>query len=49
MQIALTKAQYLSIRKPLPIKHIAVRYNEPGISQYSKSVARPIKLVTKGK
>lgn len=49
MQITLTKAQYLSIRKPLPIKHIAVRYNEPGISQYSKSVARPIILVTKGK
>ena len=49
MQAALTKAQYLSIRKPLPIKHIAVRYNEPGISQYSKSAARPIRLVTKGK
>ena len=48
MQVALTKAQYLSIRKPLPIKHIAVRYNEPGISQYSKSAARPIRLVTKG-
>ncbi len=49
MQVTLTKAQYLSIRKPLPIKHIAVRYNEPGISQYSKSVARPIRLVTKDK
>ena len=49
MQVTLTKAQYLSVRKPLPIKHIAVRYNEPGISQYSKSVARPIRLVTKGK
>ena len=49
MQVILTKAQYLSIRKPLPIKHIAVRYNEPGISQYSKSAARPIILVTKGK
>lgn len=49
MQITLTKAQYLSIRKPLPIKHIAVRYNEPGISQYSKSAAKPIRLVTKGK
>ena len=49
MQVALTKAQYLSIRKPLPIKHIAVRYNEPGISQYSKSAARPIRLVTKDK
>ena len=49
MQITLTKAQYLSIRKPLPIKHIAVRHNEPGISQYSKSVAKPIRLVTKGK
>ena len=49
MQIALTKAQYLSIRKPLPIKHIAVRYNEPVISQYSKSVAKPIRLVTKSK
>ena len=49
MQVTLTKAQYLSIRKPLPIKHITVRYNEPGISQYSKSVARPIRLVTKGK
>ena len=49
MQVTLTKAQYLSIRKPLPIKHIAVRYNEPGISQYSKSVAKPIRLVTKGK
>ena len=49
MQVTLTKAQYLSIRKPLPIKHIAVRYNEPGISQYNKSVARPIRLVTKGK
>ena len=49
MQITLTKAQYLSIRKPLPIKHIAVKYNEPGISQYSKSVAKPIRLVSKGK
>ena len=49
MQITLTRAQYLSIRKPLPIKHIAVRYNEPGISQYSKSVAKPIRLVSKGK
>ena len=49
MQVALTKAQYLSIRKPLPIKHIAVRYNESGISQYSKSVAKPIRLVTKSK
>lgn len=49
MQVALTKAQYLSIRKPLPIKHIAVRYNEPGISQYSKSAAKPIRLVTKSK
>ena len=49
MQVTLTKAQYLSIRKPLPIKHIAVRYNEPGISQYSKSVAKPIRLVSKGK
>ena len=49
MQIALTKAQYLSIRKPLPIKHIAVRYTEPGISQYSKSIAKPIRLVTKSK
>lgn len=49
MQITLTKAQYLSIRKPLPVRHVAVKYNEPGISQYSKSVARPIRLVTKGK
>ena len=49
MQVTLTKAQYLSIRKPLPIKHIAVRYNEPGISQYSKSIAKPIRLVTKSK
>lgn len=49
MQIALTKAQYLSIRKPLPVRHVAVKYNEPGISQYSKSAARPIRLVTKGK
>ena len=49
MQVALTKEQYLSIRKPLPIRHVAVRYNEPGISQYSKSVARPIRLTTKGK
>ncbi len=49
MQIILTKAQYLSIRKPLPVRHVAVKYNEPGISQYSKSVARPIRLVTKGK
>ena len=49
MQVALTKAQYLNIRKPLPVRHVAVRYNEPGISQYSKSVARPIRLVTKGK
>ena len=49
MQIALTKAQYLSIRKPLPVRHVAVRYNEPGISQYSKSVAKPIRLVSKGK
>ena len=49
MQVALTKAQYLSIRKPLPVRHVAVRYNEPGISQYSKSAAKPIKLVIKGK
>ena len=49
MQIALTKAQYLSIRKPLPVRHVAVKYNEPGISQYSKSVAKPIRLVSKGK
>ena len=49
MQIALTKAQYLSIRKPLPVRHVAVIYNEPGISQYSKSVAKPIRLVTKSK
>ena len=49
MQVTLTKAQYLSIRKPLPVRHIAVRYNEPGISQYSKSVAKPIRLVSKGK
>ena len=49
MQIALTKAQYLSIRKPLPVRHVAVRYNKPGISQYSKSVAKPIRLVTKSK
>lgn len=48
MQITLTKAQYLSIRKPLPVRHVAVRYNEPGISQYSKSVAKPIRLVSKG-
>ena len=41
MQIALTKAQYLSIRKPLPVRHVAVKYNVPGISQYSKSVAKP--------
>ena len=49
MQIVLTKAQYLSIRKPLPVRHVAVKYNEPGISQYSKSVAKPIRLVTKSK
>ena len=49
MQITLTKAQYLSIRKPLPVRHVAVRYNEPGISQYSKSIAKPIRLVTKSK
>ena len=49
MQIALTKAQYLSIRKPLPVRHVAVKYNEPGISQYSKSVVKPIRLVTKSK
>lgn len=49
MQIALTKAQYLSIRKPLPVRHVAVKYNVPGISQYSKSVAKPIRLVSKGK
>ena len=49
MQVTLTKAQYLSIRKPLPVRHVAVKYNEPGISQYSKSVAKPIKLVSKGK
>lgn len=49
MQVTLTKAQYLSIRKPLPVRHVAVRYNEPGISQYSKSVAKPIRLVSKGK
>ena len=49
MQIALTKAQYLSIRKPLPVRHVAVKYNVPGISQYSKSVAKPIRLVSKSK
>ena len=49
MQITLTKAQYLSIKKPLPVRHVAVRCNEPGISQYSKSVAKPIRLVSKGK
>ena len=49
MQVVLTKAQYLSIRKPLPVRHVAVRYNEPGISQYSKSVARPTRLITKGR
>ena len=49
MQVTLTKAQYLSIRKPLPVRHVAVRYNEPGISQYSKSTAKPIRLVSKGK
>ena len=49
MQITLTKAQYLSIRKPLPVRHVAVKYNEPGISQYSKSIAKPIRLVTKSK
>ena len=48
MQIALTKAQYLSIRKPLPVRHVAVKYNEPGVSQYSRSIAKPIRLVTKG-
>ena len=40
MQVALTKAQYLSIRKPLPVRHVAVRYNEPGISEYTKTQAR---------
>ena len=49
MQITLTKAQYLSIRKPLPVRHVAVKYNEPGISQYSKSIAKPIRLAIKGK
>ena len=49
MQVTLTKAQYLSIRKPLPVRYVAVRYNEPGISQYSKSTAKPIRLVTKSK
>ena len=49
MQIALTKAQYLSIRKPLPVRHVAVKYNEPGVSQYSRSVAKPIRVVSKGK
>lgn len=49
MLVPLTKAQYLSIRKPLPVKHVAVKYNEPGISQYSKSVAKPIRLTSKGK
>lgn len=49
MQIALTKAQYLSIRKPLPVRHVAVKYNEPGVSQYSRSIAKPIRLVTKSK
>ena len=49
MQVTLTKAQYLSIRKPLPVRHVAVKYNEPGISQYNKSVAKPIRLVTKSK
>ena len=49
MQVTLTKAQYLSIRKPLPVRHVAVRYNEPGIRQDSKSAARPIRLVTKSK
>lgn len=42
MQVVLTKAQYLSIRKPLPVRHVAVRYNEPGVSEYTKTQARRI-------
>lgn len=42
MQVALTKAQYLSIRKPLPVRHVAVIYNEPGVSEYTKTQARRI-------
>ena len=49
MQVTLTKAQYLSIREPLPVRHVAVKYNEPGVSQYSRSVAKPIRVVSKGK
>lgn len=42
MQVALTKEQYLSIRKPLPVRHVAVRYNESGVSEYTKTQARRI-------
>lgn len=42
MQVVLTKAQYLSIRKPLPVRHVAVSYNEPGVSEYTKTQARRI-------
>ena len=42
MQVALTKEQYLSIRKPLPVRHVAVRYNEPGVSEYTKTQARRV-------
>lgn len=42
MQVTLTKAQYLSIRKPLPVRHVAVRYNEPGVSEYTKTQARRV-------
>lgn len=53
MQVTITKEQYLKIRKPLPVRHVAVRYNEPGISEYSKTQARRAntlqRIVAKGK
>ena len=47
--ISITTKQYEALGRKLPKKNVAVSYNEPGISQYSKSVARPTRLVTKGR
>lgn len=49
MEVTITKEQYLKIRKPLPVKHIAVRYNEPGVSEYSRMSAKAIRIETKDK
>ena len=39
--IKLTREQYLTIRKPLPVRHIACQPRTPdyGVSQYSRSQA----------